>query len=122
VIGSGADILHCTHIKGAIAMDSIFRWNGEYFGFVRNGRLFDANARYLGWIDDDGSVWRADGSYLGQVVEGEYILRNSIKVQPADRAALAQPMSPMAPMAKMNRMGKMQRMSFVDALDDFPAG
>jgi hypothetical protein len=48
-------------------MTAIYRWNGEYFGFLRNGRLFNASSEYLGWITDDGRVWRKDGSFLGEI-------------------------------------------------------
>jgi hypothetical protein len=55
-------------------VDPIFRWNGEYFGFVHRWRLFDSRSYYLGWVDED-EVWRRDGTYLGELVDGCYVLR-----------------------------------------------
>ena len=53
-------------------VDPIFRWNGEYFGFVHRWRLFDSRSYYLGWVDE-GEVWRRDGTFLGGV--GGWLLR-----------------------------------------------
>lgn len=38
-------------------MKSIFRWNGQPLGFVREGFLYNPDGKYLGWIDADGNVW-----------------------------------------------------------------
>jgi len=43
--------------------EPIYRWNGEYFGFIYNDRLFDKKSNYLGWIDGN-EVWRKNGTYL----------------------------------------------------------
>src|ERR1700738_664244 len=51
-------------LGGHCLMSAIFRWNGQYFGFITNGRIFDAKSNYLGWIESDESVWRSDGHYL----------------------------------------------------------
>ena len=48
-------------------MIAVYRWNGEYFGFIRNDKLFNASSEYLGWITEDGRVWRKDGSFLGEI-------------------------------------------------------
>ncbi len=55
-------------------MDPIFRCNGEYFGFLHTWRLFDSRGYYLGWVDE-GEVWGADGAFLGELVNGCYVLR-----------------------------------------------
>jgi hypothetical protein len=71
----------------------IFRWNGERFGFVHRWRLFDSQSYYLGWVDE-GEVWRRDGTYLGELVDGCYVLRSteegcrSEEPSCADRTAL----------------------------------
>jgi hypothetical protein len=52
----------------------IFRWNVERFGFIHRWRLFDSRSYYLGWVDE-GEVWRRDGTYLGELVDGCYVLR-----------------------------------------------
>jgi hypothetical protein len=55
-------------------VDPIFRWNGEHFGFIHRWRLFDSRSYYLGWVDE-GEVWRRDGTFLGELVDGCYVLR-----------------------------------------------
>ena len=58
-------------------MTPIFRWSGEYFGFLTNtGFLFDARGDYIGWASDGHRVWAADGSYLGEIVDANYVLRD----------------------------------------------
>ncbi len=98
-------------------MTPIFRWNGEYFGFISNGYVFREDSEYLGWLEDDGSAWGTDGTYLGELVNDNYILRNTSRMQPMSRMARMRPMTPMSPMRRMNRMGKMSRMGWADALD-----
>src|SRR5215216_2383112 len=51
-----------------------YRWNGKYFGFMSNGYLLDAKGTYRGWIDGNGTVWQANGKFLGDLVGGEYVL------------------------------------------------
>ena len=54
----------------------VFKWTGVYAGFFKNDRLFDRTGRYLGWRDAQGSVWKYDGEWLGQVVEHNYLARD----------------------------------------------
>lgn len=97
----------------------IFRWSGEYFGFISNNYLFDANGNYIGWIEEDGSVWNEDGSYLGELVEGSYILRKSNKIEPIPKVSKIPPIPPIPPIPKINRVGKIPRIGWEDALDKF---
>ena len=100
-------------------MIKIFHWNGKYFGFIKNGNLFNSISEYLGWIDNDGTLWNKDGHYIGEQVEENYILRKTNKMKPMSKMPKMTPMSPMSPMSPMNKMGKMGRMGWIDALDDF---
>lgn len=84
----------------------IYKWSGNYWGFVYNGRLFDKNANYSGWINDQGRAWSKDGSYLGEIVQENYILRNASRVELVNRAAKVAPVSPIPPIPKINRIGK----------------
>ena len=101
-------------------MDRIYRWNGRYFGFIRNDRLFAADSTYLGWLDDDGRVWEANGNFLGEIVDDNYILRRTSMATPARRARRATPATPAAPARAANRAGRASRAGWVDALDKFP--
>lgn len=98
-------------------MQLIFRWNEEYFGFIYDGRLFDAMSGYLGWIEEDGSVWRGNGHYLGELAEDTYILRNNSRTEPMPRPPRLSARPPRPPMPPMKRKARIQRMDWVDALD-----
>jgi hypothetical protein len=95
----------------------IFKWNGQPLGFIRNGKLFASNSDYLGWVEDDGSVWAADGHYVGEVVEGEYILRRSLKIDPIPKIPKIPPISPIPPIPPLARIGKIPRVGWIDPFD-----
>ena len=97
----------------------IFRWSGEYFGFIYKGNFFDAEGEYLGWVEDDGSVWNRDGTYLGELVEGCYILRNTIKMEPTPKMPKIPPIPPIPPIPKPDRIGRIGKIGWEDALDGF---
>lgn len=102
-------------------MTPIYRWNGEYFGFISNGRLFNAASEYLGWVTDDGRVWRVDGSFLGDIEDKNYILRRTSMATPAHRARRAIPAIPATPARRANRAARASRAGRVDALNEFPS-
>lgn len=95
--------------------EPIYRWNGEYFGFLYNGRLFDKYSTYLGWIDEN-EVWKKDGTYIGEIIDGNYILRRTSIVTRVRRAIRA---TPATPTLKANRAAFAIRSTYVDTLDDF---
>jgi hypothetical protein len=97
----------------------IFRWSGEYFGFLYNGRLFDGNSNYLGWTEDDGSVWNKDGTYLGVLTNENYILRKTVKIEPVPKVPKVPPVPPVRPIPKINKIGKIGRIGWEDALERF---
>jgi hypothetical protein len=95
----------------------IYNWAGNYWGFIYNERLFDKEANYKGWIDDNNQVWDKNGEYLGEIVQENYILRNTNKMEPMSRMAKMEPMEPMAPIPKMDRIGKNEIVGWIDALE-----
>jgi hypothetical protein len=99
----------------------IFKWSGEYSGFISGGRIFGAHSEYLGWVDQDGAVWHRTGQYVGELVDDGYILRNTIRVTPVSRVAMVAPVSPVSPVAHVNRVGRVGRAGWVDAFDDLLA-
>jgi len=98
-------------------MNHVFKWSGQHLGFITNNYLFGSDSSYLGWVEQDGSVWARNGRYLGELIEGQYILRNSMKMQPMSRMPKMPPMPPMSPMPPMPRMPRMPRMGWVDPFD-----
>ena len=104
-------------------MQPIFRWNGEYFGFLDHGGcLFDAAANFLGWQTEDHKVWRANGTFLGELVDGAYVLRHAGMATPQARPHRAQPAKPQIPARHANRAAKGARAGYSDALDEFRSG
>jgi len=98
-------------------MKPIFRWNGQYWGFESNGHLFNSRGEYRGWIENDGNAWRHDGSYLGELVDDNYILRLTLKIEPVPRVPRVPPISPVRPVPSVNRVGRVPRVSYEDPLE-----
>lgn len=93
----------------------IFQWNGEYWGFIYNNKLFNDSSDYFGWIDGNNQVWKHDGSYLGELVEDNYILRRSNKVEPIPKIP---PIPPIPPIPKINKIPKIPKIGWIDPLED----
>lgn len=96
----------------------IFRWNGDYFGFIASGRLYDKYANYCGWVDYM-DFWRRDGAYLGELVDNVYILKRKSMAPRANKPIRPDPPLIVAPPPCPNRMPRSTRVGFKDALDQF---
>lgn len=99
-------------------MTPVFKWSGEYFGFIHGENLFYADGTYLGWIED-GQVWASDGTYLGEVAEENYILRRIKMILPSPKNPRALPIKPIRPIQEINRSGRMPKAGWIDALKSF---
>ncbi len=96
-------------------MTAIYRWNGEYFGFLADDRLYAADGTYLGW-SEDGQVWLNSGRFLGEIVEDHYLLKRIVDCPHAPkppRVAVAGASRAGTPRAPKNPLE-----GWVDALDD----
>lgn len=100
----------------------VFRWSGEYVGFINNGHIFDSQSAYLGWVEDDGKVWRKDGHYVGQLVDDNYILKNTTVIDPIPRIPRIPPIPPIPPIPAINRIGKISKISWTDVFDHLSEG
>ena len=58
---------------------NIFKWNGEYFGFVRRDYLFSHRGEYRGWIDRNQTgveiEWRVSRRACGRKVHSSSKIR-----------------------------------------------
>jgi hypothetical protein len=97
----------------------IYRWSGEYFGFIHKNNFFDATSNYLGWLDDDGCVWRSNGAFLGRLVDGNYILKLNSSIDPTPKPIPPLPSSPVPPFPEPNRVWRILPFDSRDALDCF---
>jgi hypothetical protein len=91
-------------------------WDGRYVGFVRDGRLFGADGRYLGWLEPDGRVWGSDGRYLGELTEGAYVLRRTGYAVPVPRPPRVPPVPALPPPVPAPRAQRGPRPGWTDAL------
>jgi hypothetical protein len=99
-------------------MTPVYRWSGEYFGFISNERLFDKHCKYLGWVDEN-EVWRSNGTFLGEIIDEHYILRRVNMTPRTARTARTTPITPAKPAFRVNRAQRVQRSGRVDALVEF---
>lgn len=97
----------------------IYKWKGDYWGFIYNNRLFDKSSNYKGWIDNEGKVWSSEGKYVGEIVNDNYVLRRDSKMQPMDKIPKIPPIRPMSPIPKIDRIGKIDKIGWTDVLDKF---
>lgn len=97
-------------------MTPLFTWSGKYVGFIADGRIFDARSNYRGWIEES-HAWNGDGTYLGEVVDVHYILRNTLTVKPMPKMPRMPPMPPMPPLPSMPQVSRIPRVGWIDALE-----
>ena len=109
---------YASRVQEGIPMTPIYRWSGQYFGFLKNGNLFSNTSNYLGWVTEDGRVWKSNGQFLGEIVDEHYILRRTSMATPATRARKATPARPATPARRASRAGRASRASMVDALSE----
>jgi hypothetical protein len=84
----------------------IFKWNGQYAGFISDGYVFDPSARYLGWVEESGHVYGIHGRYVGELVDQNYIMRNLRKTPQLPKppiTAIIHPKAPVPPLARPPR-------------------
>ncbi len=106
-------------IGGEMNKLPVYRWSGEYFGFIKNSKFFDSSSNYLGWVDEKGHCWNEDGSCLGEIVENNYILYKPNATKPHPKVAKIPPIPPIAPIPKINKIAKIPKLGWEDALDKF---
>jgi hypothetical protein len=94
----------------------LFRWSGPFVGFWFGGCLFDANGVYLGWEDTQGRVWRREGTYLGQRMHGNYIMRREGFPQPVRQPRRVPPVIPDLPAPPTARTARPPVPGWTDAL------
>ncbi|MEK7625784.1 MAG: 4-fold beta flower protein [Patescibacteria group bacterium] len=85
----------------------IHQANGFYFGFISNESLFSRDGAYLGWVENDSSVWDKHGRYRGHIItinNANYIFRPRFTVSPIPKVPKVEPVRPVLPQPAMNLM------------------
>jgi CheY-like chemotaxis protein len=54
--------------------DDLWTWNGEYFGFREGRDLWTHDGRHVGRFRQVDEVYRCDGTYMGDVIDGRLIV------------------------------------------------
>ena len=97
-------------------MTAIFKWSGEYFGFIHDENLFRGDGAYVGWIEN-GQVWASNGAYLGEVAEENYILRRTHMIPPLPKTPRVLLTKPVRTIQEVRRSGRTPKAGWVDALE-----
>ncbi len=92
----------------------IFRWNGEYWGFVLGDDLYDANGHQVGMIDKSNKVWLNNGKYLGDLIDENYILRSEHISEPVPKITRVATNSVTPLIPQVNRVGRVSRAGWID--------
>lgn len=100
-------------------MSDLFSWGGKYVGFMRGGNIFDRNGNYRGWVEADGRAWDDRGNFIGNLVEGNYIMKNQMTVPPVPRVPRVPPVPPVPQLPRLDRIGRLPRLGYDDALERF---
>jgi len=77
-------------------MQTVFKSNGTYLGFIVSGLLFSRDGEYLGSVETN-YVWDKEGRFRGQVWKEKYIIINRFVVPPVPRAPRPIPARPALP-------------------------
>jgi hypothetical protein len=81
----------------------LFRWDGAYWGFVVNDRVYDRHGRQFAWLEAvAGHVTDAfdlSGRFVGERRDRYHILRNVLRPEPVHRAERAPIPAPSIPAA-----------------------
>jgi hypothetical protein len=95
----------------------VYRLSGDYFGFVADECLFDLAGEYVGWLDGS-DVWRADGTWLGRLALGVYVVRPAAAGPRAPRDPRPAPeQRPTVVVPPAQLLTPWGRAGYVDALD-----
>ena len=79
----------------------IYKSNGFYFGFIKNGFLFSRDGIYCGWIER-GFVWDEKGHFRGVLTDNKYILVKRFAIPPISRTPKIAPAKEIPPAPPAN--------------------
>lgn len=95
----------------------LYKWNGQYYGFLYGERIFDQNATYKGWIDENRQAWDKNGQHIGELIDDFYILKKDMQIPKIPKIPKIPPVPPVPPVPKVNKIGKIGKIGWSDALD-----
>jgi len=95
----------------------VFKSNGFYLGFIKNGYLFSRDGIYLGWVEGN-FVWDSSGQFRGMIYDiagHTYILNNRFMIPPVARPARPAPTNEAPPPPPANIPPVSLKVEFTDA-------
>jgi hypothetical protein len=66
----------------------VFRWAGQYWGFLAGSELYDRYGRHVGWLEG-ADVYLRSRAFLGELRAEGYVVRDVLRAEPVHRAARA---------------------------------
>lgn len=95
----------------------LYKWNGKYYGFIYNDKIFDKDAKYKGWIDENSQAWNKDGEHIGELTNENYVLKKDMQMPKVPKIPKIPPIPPIPPIPKIDRVGKIDKIDWSDALN-----
>jgi hypothetical protein len=95
----------------------LYKYNGQYWGFVLKGRIYNKDAKYFGWIDKKNRCWNYDGDYIGNLVEDKYIIQKNIYTEPVGRIPKIPRAEPVKIADQPNIKAKILTTNYYDVLE-----
>jgi hypothetical protein len=105
---------------GPVHTTPLFRWAGQYWGFLAGDRLHDRHGRHVGWVEprpgQPPEVYHLSGHFLGELVDHHYVLRHVTGAEPSGRGSRAPVPCATPPDPEPARDPRDPRDDWVDAL------
>jgi hypothetical protein len=96
----------------------LYKYNGEYWGFIFKGRIYNKDGKYFGWVDKNNKCWNVDGDYLGQLEEDKYIVQKKIYTEPVSKIPKIPKVEPAKISNKPNIKAKILTTNYYDVLEN----
>lgn len=95
----------------------LYKYNGEYWGFIYKNCIFDKYSKYFGWVDKKNKCWNVDGDYIGNLVEDKYITQKNIYTEPIGKIPKMPRIEPTKIAPQPNISPKMVSINYYDVLE-----
>ena len=70
-----------------------------------------------GGFEGSACSWKSSGEFLGQLVDGKYILRRNTMIPPVPKVPKVPPVPPVPPIRPINLTGRIPKVGWTDALE-----
>lgn len=95
----------------------LYKYNGQYWGFIYKNCIFDKNSKYHGWVDKKNRCWNDNGDYIGNLIEDKYIVQRNIYTEPIGRTPKMPTVEPAKIADQPNISPKILTTNYYDVLE-----